>query len=381
MRVLLIAPYPALPLTHGGRVRTFRLAVALAAAGASVDLLCPWGPGLPLGRFARGGVLIETHAFASDVLPLVFRDRLLPSQVVLSWQPFHLGPRQRLRHAGRYDVVELHHVAQAGWFRHIAGQATLVYSAHNVEADYVRSGPLGASLGGYAVRRIAALERDAMARADVVVACTEYDASRLRELYGGPANGVVVPNGFDERLLALDRDRLRDEARRSLGLRDDELAVVFVGGPAHHNLDAASFLARRVLQRIARPARLVVVGECSQAVAGLPGVIPLGWVPNAAEVLVAADVAANPVAYGSGSNIKMLEYLAVGLPVVTTPFGLRGFEAFAEHVAVAELDEFPRSLGDLEPPPRAPEESLRSLTWTSLGSRLFHSYSKLLAQR
>ena len=59
MRVLSILPFPVLPLTHGGRVRAYRLAVGLARAGATVDLCCPWHPAFPLRPFHREGVTIR----------------------------------------------------------------------------------------------------------------------------------------------------------------------------------------------------------------------------------------------------------------------------------------------------------------------------------
>ena len=52
---------------------------------------------------------------------------------------------------------------------------------------------------------------------------------------------------------------------------------------------------------------------------------------------------------GSGVNLKVLEYLAMGLPTVTTPFGVRGLDA-ADVVQVAELAEFPTALAALADP-------------------------------
>ncbi len=40
--------------------------------------------------------------------------------------------------------------------------------------------------------------------------------------------------------------------------------------------------------------------------------------------LSASDVALNPMLSGSGTNIKMFDYMATGLPAVTTPVGARG---------------------------------------------------------
>jgi glycosyltransferase involved in cell wall biosynthesis len=55
----------------------------------------------------------------------------------------------------------------------------------------------------------------------------------------------------------------------------------------------------------------------------------------------AADFALNPIFKGSGSNIKMFDYLASALPVVTTPVGARGIAGENEnHFLVAEKETF-----------------------------------------
>jgi len=63
--------------------------------------------------------------------------------------------------------------------------------------------------------------------------------------------------------------------------------------------------------------------------------------------LALADIGLNPVLSGSGTNLKLLDYAAAGLPIVSTPFGARGagletgkhlWQAEPEHLA-ARLKE------------------------------------------
>ena len=56
------------------------------------------------------------------------------------------------------------------------------------------------------------------------------------------------------------------------------------------------------------------------------------------KLLYASDIAINPVKHGSGINIKMLDYMAVGLPVVTTKQGARGL--FLDKKHISELGNF-----------------------------------------
>ncbi len=52
--------------------------------------------------------------------------------------------------------------------------------------------------------------------------------------------------------------------------------------------------------------------------------IVTGPVKETFPYFAAADVALNPIQTGSGSNVKIFEYLAARLPVISTLFGARG---------------------------------------------------------
>jgi glycosyltransferase involved in cell wall biosynthesis len=60
------------------------------------------------------------------------------------------------------------------------------------------------------------------------------------------------------------------------------------------------------------------------------------------KILYASDVAINPVKHGSGINIKMLDYMAVGLPIVTTKQGARGLELDKKYIS--DLNDFKSKL-------------------------------------
>jgi hypothetical protein len=212
MKVLVVTPYPIAPLTHGGRVRTSRLGAALARAGAEVDVLCPWQPGVPWRLFRRDGVTYHPHAFATNVLPAVLDGRVIPPLVALSWQPFRWGPAQRFRRVGPCDIVQFDFCAYAAWMERVRPSARVVYSAHNVEYDFAQARTRRSIVSNAALRRLAALESRAVRASALVVTCTAADAERMRDLYGGPTRFEVIPNGFDEALL--DGDRRREPRAR-----------------------------------------------------------------------------------------------------------------------------------------------------------------------
>jgi glycosyltransferase involved in cell wall biosynthesis len=55
---------------------------------------------------------------------------------------------------------------------------------------------------------------------------------------------------------------------------------------------------------------------------------------------------------GSGTNLKMLEYMAAGVPVISSPLGARGLGVeHGKHGVICEIDEFPLEIKRLRDDP------------------------------
>jgi glycosyltransferase involved in cell wall biosynthesis len=176
-----------------------------------------------------------------------------------------------------------------------------------------------------------AVEREVVRSADRVVAVSHALEQWLVELGVDPNRIAVVPNGVDaERFTAGSTERDRGRARLAAG---DESLVGFVGSlrPWHDvpTLIEATARLRRDGQRV----KLVVIGDgpsraalaeraCTTGVdAVFTGAVPHERVP---EHLAALDVAVAPYAPSDGfyfSPLKLVEYLAAGLPVVAADIG------------------------------------------------------------
>jgi glycosyltransferase involved in cell wall biosynthesis len=94
----------------------------------------------------------------------------------------------------------------------------------------------------------------------------------------------------------------------------------------HANVTMALFVAEEVMPRVweRRPdAKLVIVGKNPTreivSLAQNPAITVTGTVPDIRPYLQRATLAAAPIAYGAGIQNKILEAMACGTPVVTTP--------------------------------------------------------------
>jgi glycosyltransferase involved in cell wall biosynthesis len=56
----------------------------------------------------------------------------------------------------------------------------------------------------------------------------------------------------------------------------------------------------------------------------LDGFTATGRIDRVEPYFAAADAALNPMSSGAGTNVKMCEFIAMRLPIVSTPFGARG---------------------------------------------------------
>ena len=93
----------------------------------------------------------------------------------------------------------------------------------------------------------------------------------------------------------------------------------------------------------------------------------------------ASDIGLNPVESGSGTNVKLAEYMAYRLIVITTAFGKRGYKVGEkEGVFVAETNEFSKAIKELvkkketfsELRKRAREYAEKGLSWEKIGENL-----------
>jgi glycosyltransferase involved in cell wall biosynthesis len=223
----------------------------------------------------------------------------------------------------------------------------LIYDAHNCEY-VVKRQILGDTIVGRKLAEdVRKLERQLCREADLVFACSNDDAEQFVRLYGIPRDKIVlVPNGVDVEGIQPAGHEEHERARRELGLPERPV-LIFIGSGYGPNTEAAEFLVKEVAPRL-QSCTLVIAGGVKDSYQAARGprspenVIWLGTVEAVRRRVLyhAADIALNPMFSGSGTNLKMLDYFAAGLPVVSTPAGARGLELTPEDCIVCPAEEF-----------------------------------------
>lgn len=257
-----------------------------------------------------------------------------------------------------------------------------VYDAHNVEQD------LKAAMwqrtcrqpdtAAQALALVCEAEAEALRRASAVLAVCAEEAERLRALYAFAGRVVLAPNGVD--LSARRFAQAADRQRLRVRLAQERPLAVFVGSGHEPNV-AALETVLALAARLPEVAFALAGSVCTHprlktAPANLARLGPL----NEAELTVllqAAEVGLNPVTFGAGTNLKVLDYAACGAAILSTPFGMRGLP-FTHGVEawLAEADAFGPALEALLADAKL-RERLRcaararaeGFSWDKLGAR------------
>lgn len=246
----------------------------------------------------------------------------------------------------------------------------VVYDAHNVEG-LLRTRLLDDGGAGSRIARGVVRDEHALCHAaDLVLACSHEDRLLFERLYDVPCGKIrVVANGvFAERIRPAGQAG-RDAAKAELGLGAGPVAL-FLGSAYQPNLEAARVIIDKLALGLPEVTFVIAggVGEglrspaANVKVTGTLGEdLKLRW-------LAAADLAVNPMLSGSGTNIKMFDFMAAGLPVLTTPVGARGIDGGAE--PPFEVRE-----------PAALAEGLRRLVADAAGRRRLGEQARRLVER
>lgn len=220
-----------------------------------------------------------------------------------------------------------------------------IYSSHNHEGDLKKR--LLPERGQALADQVVALEKRAVATAISTLAVSESDAQLLSQTQSaGPI--FVVPNGA----LPPQEASAEDIAKVEQKVQKTGLSAVFLGSAHPPNVEAAKFIVNQLAPACPQ-VQFHLVGSVCHAIHHFPANV-VNWdvVDESLKTAIMSQVnlALNPVISGSGSNIKLADFMGNGLYTLSTPFGVRGYsESIAAHYQLTELDQFAHSLKQLDP--------------------------------
>jgi glycosyltransferase involved in cell wall biosynthesis len=344
--IVLVSGNRIAPAATGGQVRSISIARALARIGHSVHIFSIAGRredygGDSLGRGVTMERVIEPRLKESTHLGLTF------------------GVMQSLARRLDYPRIWQHHLLSRGMvpkrLKQALGEADIVLSdlpycppipgpwrqkpwyliSHNLEHKLLEQGSARQQRFADWMRNV---EGAAPQTYTDILSCAEEDQTFFQAHDKRSRLKVpIVRCGVDPRLYVF-APEMRPQIRTKLGLTEEDRVLIFSGSGFAPNVEAfaqikefcraeADFMARNRIY-------FLVVGSVSPQACRDGALIVTGPVPEVLPYFAASDAGVNLVTRGSGSNVKLFEYLAARLPVISTPFGVRGTELkpFADYL-------------------------------------------------
>ena len=202
----------------------------------------------------------------------------------------------------------------------------LIYDSHNCEA-ILRQQILGTSpFAKCIVNMVKFIERELCEECDFILACSEMDKVQFEELYCiNPGKIEIFPNGVDANSIQPVDDTSRENHKNQLKLT--QKTAIFIGSEYPPNVEAGNYIIETLAVECPEVTFLIVGGVGNKLNAqGKKNIRICGMVSeeDKKRLLLASDIAINPMMHGSGTNIKMFDFLAAGLPTISTPIGARG---------------------------------------------------------
>lgn len=338
IKTLMISPAPTHPQDAGNRIRIFQLAEQLRAEGCDLhfayyDHEAGGGDFSGMRRYWGEKVVFLSNGKHNSLSRSrnIFqrgRDRILKKQARVDGSPSNAAGEPlsidvwnkkkfdnillNLHSRLHFQMVWIEYVFLSGILSRFDSSIVKVidtldvftdrhkmFSAHRISPEWFYTNRENEKVG--------------LSRSDYVIAIKEKDAEFFRGM--GLPNVIPIGHLFPAPPLAEDYS--------------GETDVLFMGSDNAGNLAAwryfADILLDRIKERLPRIS-IQVAGRICGRIPDSPDYGKLGMVSDINKIYRSVKVAINPVTFGTGLKIKVIEPLAFGRPVVTTPKGIEGLE-------------------------------------------------------
>ncbi len=332
-KIVLVSGIQVFPPESGGQLRSANLCLALVKSGYDVEIFSFTGRKkdyLSLKKSSEEKINSHLSEYVdrnplSGILQFLFYQLKLPP-LWLVWLTRFYFPKVLKNKLSDSQCCILDFPFLYPVYKHTS--IPVIINTHNAEFELYPK-------DSFTSRVVKKIEIEAFKIADTVLFCNEADKDKFKDFVPAlEAKAKHLPNGIDIEKFVFDKNE-REKLREQLKLTPDMTVFLFTGSRFLPNQRAFEFLVKWAhdssAQLTAEKIVIVVAGTVSETLVDHPYLKVVGKVPEMIPYLWLADFGLNAIEEGSGTNVKMMEFLAARLPILTTSFGARGLQLVDQH--------------------------------------------------
>jgi len=359
----MLAPYLPWPLYGGGAIRIFNIIKELAQRGHRIVLVAgQQGTSLSSDNTLKQlceqvhSDALPTKSRLSAAIRSVFSSQPYPA---LKFQTSELREKVHdLLRNEHFDLIWVNFLIMADMLpEKFVEDVPIVMDQHEADEllwqSYIRNGDLPQRIfSRLNLKKVQNLHKKVLKHMDAILCVSEAETNFTKSIV--PVNTKVwtVPNGMDTNFF-----------RPASAHKQDPIVLTIGGMSILRNIDATVWFTRSMFPKIKQTipdAQLWIVGSSPGkeilALQTIPGVVVTGAVEDVRPYYEKARVCVASFRFGEGTRLKILEAMAMRVPIVTTNAGCQGIEVVNEqHVLIAntEADFCDRVIELLQNPQRA----------------------------
>lgn len=167
---------------------------------------------------------------------------------------------------------------------------------------------------------------------DYVLCVSKYEKKKLEKIINKNIKCFVLPNGtptIPSKNELIKKGFYKNKIIDKYGIKRDKLISIFIGdlsySPNIQALNILNVIARKYHNSI----KIFVIGKSKNSILlkkKYKNLIFTGYVKNLNKFLYGADFTIIPIESGGGTNLKIYEALAVGLPIITSRYAIQNVE-------------------------------------------------------
>lgn len=346
--ILMVSPYVPWPLTAGGSVRIFNLMKELSLRGYNITLLV----GEHKDRLPEDHILYQICKKVYLYKLPKARQLTFLIKSFFSFFPYptlrfsNLELKKKVRNLIKnnpFDLIWINYSILINVLpRNIKEKTPVVLDQHESEElvyiDYIKDGNILEKVFSWVnLVKFQRFHKNNFPKISGIFCVSEEEYDFTTKQTGNLLKAWVIPNGADESFF---------NPEKSSGKKSNYI-VLCSNMSIRRNVDAAVWFANNIFPKVkkeVKDAEFWIVGAHPtnqvMLLKNVGGIHVTGKVDDIRQYYEMGKVFVAPYRFGAGTKIKILEAMAVGVPIVSTSIGCRGIGAVnGEHLLVADTEE------------------------------------------